>query len=307
MSSQCSSIKSRKYAALRCPNPATRGDFCAKHCKSKIVWVSTIPKPTPFTRSQKSAADKIHEFWKIHGRRRALRIHGPTLFSPELSHNDRDIYTFDSITTIPFTYHFSYTDTSKKSWTFDLRFLTQLLQYGKEMRNPFSQELIQDSVLQRLQARTESLRKRGLAIVYAEATGLTPEQLWNQKVLDVFLRISSLGYGVNMLWYESMTVRQHKEFYLCLYDMFYSLMPFVRERVVPSYKSVRTPLFRWTPSQLDIEIHDIRWWRKQNLALMNAFFVRGQDRDTQGCGALYILTGLARIHPRVAETFPWLL
>ena len=307
MSSQCSSIKSRKYSTLRCPNPPTRGNFCAKHCKSQILWVSTEPKPTPFTRRQKAAADKIHSFWKFHGRRRARKIHGPTLFSSSLSHNDKDIYTFDSITTIPFTYHFSYIDTSKKAWTFDLRFLTQLLQYGKELRNPFSQELIPDLAIQRIQAMTESLRKRGVPIVYAEATGLTPEQLWNQKVLDVFLRISSLGYGVNMLWYESMLVNHHKEFYVRLYDMWHTLYHSEKERIVPAYKSVRTPLFRWTPSQLDKEIHDIRWWRKQNLALMNAFFVRGQDRATQGCGALYILSCLARTLPRVAESFPWLL
>jgi hypothetical protein len=307
MSSQCASIKSRKHSALRCPNPATRGDFCAKHCKSKVAWVSTAPQPPPFTRRQKAAADKIHKFWKFHGRRKARKIHGPTLFSPSLSHNDKDIYTFDSITTIPFTYHFSYIDTSNKVWTFDIRFLTQLLQYGKELRNPFSQELIQESVLQRLQARAESLRKRAVPILYAEATGLTPEQLWNQKVLDVFLRMSSLGYGVNMLWYESMTVRHHKDFYIRLYDMWHTLYSAEKERIVPGYKSARTQLFRWTPSQLDMEIHDIRWWRKQNLALMNAFFVRGQDRATQGCGALYILTSLARTHPRVAEAFPWLL
>ena len=89
--------------------------------------------------------------------------------------------------------------------------------------------------------------------------------------------------------------------------MWHTLYSAEKERIVPGYKSARTQLFRWTPSQLDMEIHDIRWWRKQNLALMNAFFVRGQDRATQGCGALYILTSLARTHPRVAEAFPWLL
>ena len=148
---KCISIKSRKYSEFRCPNPATRGEFCAKHCKAKLVWVSRVPLPRPFTRRQKMAAEKIARFYIFHGRLRARRIHGPTLYLPELSHNDRDIYTFDTIAKIPFMYHFSFIDEKKHVWTFDLRFLLQLLQYGNQLKNPFSQELIHENVILRLQ------------------------------------------------------------------------------------------------------------------------------------------------------------
>jgi hypothetical protein len=65
-------------------------------------------------------------------------------------------------------------------------------------------------------------------------------------------------------------------------------------------------LFKWFPEQVEFRGFELKWWRKQNLALMNAFLSRGQDKDTLGCGALYVLTALAQTHPRAAEAFPWL-
>jgi hypothetical protein len=139
---------------------------------------------------------------------------------------------------------------------------------------------------------------------------LTPEQMWNQKVMDVFLKLTSLGYGVNMIWYETMSIMQHQYFYRKLYFLWNFDLRLSKEQkdvIVPGHMSGRTVLFKWTPQQLIGEFHDIRWWRKNNLALMNSFLSRGQDRATQGCGALYILTSLANVSPMAGEAFPWLV
>ena len=306
----CRSIKSKKHSTLRCPNHAVKDEFCAKHKRTRIVWASAAPAKAPFTRRQKAAADKIHRFWLRYGRIRSRRIHGPTLFALAISCNDKDVYSFDPISDIPFTYHFSYLDSKAIPWTFDLRFLLQLMQYGKELINPFNQELIGGATLQRLELLAQALRKRNIPVVYAEADGLTPEQIWNQKVLDVFLRINTLGYGINMIWFENMTAAQHQDFYTNIYDMWNSLLgltPAEKERIVPGHRSGRTQLFRWTPGALGDQFHDARWWRKQSLAVMNGFLSRGQDRVTQSTGALYILKALANSCRSFADAFPYLL
>ena len=307
MPSQCVSIKSKKHSTIRCPNPATRGEFCAKHIKSQVRWASNKP---PLTRRQTSAAITIQKFWICNGRPKARRIHGPSLYSPEMSHNDKDIYSYDPIQTIPFTYHFSYIDGHNNCWTFDLRFLLQLLHYGKELKNPYSQENLSEATMNRLQLLAQKLRRKGIPVIYTDTNELTPEQIWNQKVLDVFLRLTTLGYGVNIIWFESMTRSQHHTFYTRLWYMWNGQLRLTgqeRDRIVPGHNSQRTPLFRSTPNVLAHEAHDIRWWRKTTLSLMNAFLTRGQDRDTQGCGALYILTAMANAYPRAGEGFPWLL
>ena len=318
---QCASIKSKKYSHLRCPNQVKEGgsaaaagavqNFCAKHCKTKILWVNTAQQPPrpPLTRKQKVAVDKIHRFWILKGRAAARRTHGPALYDANISNNSTDIYTLDKIQSIPFTYHYSYLDEHSRVWTFDLRFLMHLLQYGN-LKNPYTQDPIPEKVLQRLQRRSEQLRAQKVPIVYMDDTTLTPDQIWNQKVMDVFLKLTSLGYGVNMIWYESMGLAHHVAFYRKLYNLWnfdLRLSKAQKDTIVPGHMAGRTILFKWSPQQTVEDAHDIRWWRKHNLALMNSFFVRGQDRATQGCGALYILTGLANVHPRVAEAFPWLV
>jgi len=250
------------------------------------------------------------KFWILHGRRKLRRKLGPSLFLSSLSHNDKDIYTFESISTIPLAYHFSFIDLKGHVWTFDLRFLIQLLQYGKELINPFSQELIPEILIQRLQQRSQNLRKHGIPIVYVEKDVLTSEQIWNQKVLDVFLKLTSLGYGVNLLWFETMSAKSHQTFYSKLYDLWNitaGLTPEDKERIVPGHASGRSPLFRWNPTVLQNQVHELKWWRKQNLSLMNTFVSRATDRTVQSCGALYVLTAFAQTHPKIAEVYPWLV
>lgn len=306
---QCRSIKSKKNKHLRCPNPATqgKGEWCAKHVRSMIHWESDKPG---FTKKQITAAQTIFKFWIRFGRPSLYKKLGPAVFCPELSHNDKDIYTYESITKIPLTYHFSYKDNQTHIWTFDLRFLTQLLQYEGEIKNPFSQSLIPQDVLDRLQKRTEHLRKKGKAILYTESDELTPEQIWNQKVLDVFLKLTSLGYGCNVAWFETLTVKGHYLFYSRLFNLWnvhLGLTQTEKERIVPGHASGRNPLFRWFPEDLAVQFHDIKWWRKNTLTLMTTFLTRSTDKTTQGCGALYILTALAQTHPRVAESYPYLI
>ena len=306
MSTQCISIKSKKYSSLRCPNTSSRGDFCAKHCKTKIIWVSNVK---PFTKRQKEAAKKIFSFFVNHWRRKARRSRGLLLYAPAKSDNNIDIYTLDPISTIPFTYHFSYLDSSKKAWTFDLRFLLQLLQHGSDLKNPFTQDLIEDPIVKRLQQRSKILISQRIPIIYTDQGGLTPEQLWNQKVLDVFLTLNTLGYGANMIWFESMGRLQHLRFYTRLYEMWNEsgMQNSEKERIVPGYTAAESPLFRWTPEIISGQNRDIKWWRKQSLALMNAFLTRGQDRTNQTSGALYILTALVYVIPKAAEAYPWLV
>jgi hypothetical protein len=308
---QCKSIKSKKNKHLRCPNPVKGTDgWCAKHKKSQIIWSPTGDSKPPFTKSQQSAAIRLQKWWMIHGRLRLRRSLGPATFCLECAHNDKDIYTYEPLNTIPLTYRFSYSDSQKLVWMFDIRFLLQMMQYGNEFKNPFTQDLLLPQTIERLQTRTAVLRKRGQPIIYLESDELTPEQIWNQKVLDVFLKLSALGYSANVLWFESLTTKGHQIFYTRLYNLWNSLLGLTaadRERIIPGHNSGRNPLFRFFPEDLGSEIHELKWWRKQTLILMGAFLNRGTDKQTQGCGALYLLTALAQTHPRCAESYPWLV
>ena len=237
------------------------------------------------------------------------KLQGPATFVPEAAHNEKDIYSYDPIATIPRLYRFSYVDTNQHCWLFDLRFLLQLLQYGSELKNPFTQALVDTATTERLDCFTMKLRKRSIPIVYLDADELTPEQIWNQKVLDVFLKLNALGYGANLLWFETMTHRMHEHFYTRLFDLWANLglSEDAKEKIVNGHASGRSPLFRWNPMAICGRGLEIKWWRKQNLMLMKAFLSRAEDRENQSTGALYVLTALANTHPACAQAFGWLV
>lgn len=307
----CISIKSKKHPDLKCSLPATKGEFCCRHWKSKIVWQSKtpVPVPKPFNKKQKAALGILKTSFLPRFRLYLRRAHGPAFFVPDLAHNDRDLYSLEPLSSIPSVYRFSFADDEKRLWMFDLRFLLNMLQYGNQISNPYTQVNLKEPLLQKLQKRSEHLTRRKIPVLYTEPEGLTGQQIWNQKVLDVFLKLQSLGFGANVLWFETLSVRGHELFYRRLYNLWHFHLHLTeedRDRIVPGHNAGRNPLFKWNPDHLDGRASDIKWWRKQTLQLMNAFLSRGQDRDTQGCGALYILTALAQTHPRAAEAFPWL-
>jgi len=313
MESTCLSIKSKKHPDQRCASKATHGNFCSRHQKSKVLWTATTLRTSSpnhlMTRKQRVAIEKIYRFWVSYGRRKIRNIHGPSTFISEISQNDTDLTTLEPISSIPLRYRFSYSDTNNHIWTFDLRFLVQMMHYGNEMKNPYTQDNLERPVVERLQAMTQSLIRHKLPVLYSNDTILTPEQAWNQKVLDVFLKLNSLGYAVNLIWFEGMTVAQHHSFYTILYTMWtsdFALRAQEKENLVSGYNSGRNPLFRWTPQVIVGKVNTLKWWRKNNLGLMNAFITRAKDRALQNCSALYVLTALVESVPAARESFPWL-
>jgi hypothetical protein len=234
---------------------------------------------------------------------------GPCTFVPAEAENESDLLTLDSTSQIPLTYRFSYIDLHNV-WLFDIRFFVQLLHHGSELKNPFNQTPLTQTIIGHIQKRIEILRARGQPVIYVEEGELTPEQIWNQKVLDIFLKMNSLGFPVNLVWFDMMTVKTHERFYTRLYNLWnhhLQISDEQKETMVPGHLAGRAPLFRWTPEHITSRPQELKWWRKQSLGLMKAFLTRGQDTVTQNSNVLTILTALASCHRFVAEAFPWLV
>ena len=305
MQALCISVKSKKDTNTQCDRPATKGTFCSIHhrCKNKIVWVKPL---TMLTRAQKTYGKKVLTFLQKVTALNLIRRHGLAYFIPKESNNDTDIYTLDSVSTIPHTYRFSYVDSHNNLWLFDSRFLMVSMQYERSVLNPFTQEEIPSHALNRLQLQSDFLQKHSLPMVYVTEDTLTPEQRWNQKVLDVFLRIRIHGYGVNVIWFESLTITRHINFYTRLYDLWNNELHLTeqdKERIVPDHKKL---IFSIHPDKVMYHSHTLKWWMKHNLSLMHTLVSASPEKGNRGCGALYILTALARVNPDVAVIYPWL-
>jgi hypothetical protein len=186
----------------------------------------------------------------------------------------------------------------------------QSMNGGDPLKNPYSQEDFPVKAIERLHTLTQLLAIHKIPCMYTASNILTPEQIWNQKVLDVFLKFGALGYGVNISWFDSLDANGHLIFYRTMYRLWHynaALTDVARGLIVPGFRSGRNPLFRWHPTAMSEQTHELKWWRKSTLGLMHTFLTRSSDRAYQGCGALYILKAFANAHQSVAEAYPWLL
>jgi hypothetical protein len=223
-----------------------------------------------------------------------------------LSQNTTEVYSLDPNQTIPRVFLFTFADASKTIWTFDIRSLSHLLTEGTEPQNPYTRQTILPSTLKKIHERLLWLRKRKYPILHMTGENLTQEQVWNQKVLDVFFKMDALGYRASCRWFEGMRRDEHEIFYARLYRLWtyqLGLTQAEKDAILPGTMK----LFKQTPERVVNANHDIRWWRRNNLNMILEFLTRGTTKSQQSLGALYVLMGLVQAVPEAAEAYPWIL
>lgn len=306
---KCQSIKSRKHKNAPCTSVATHGDFCSRHGKNPIRYIKPTTSIFPnriLTRSDTIAVLRIQKFWIKWAAQQRYKRQGPAMNNFEVSQNQTEIYSLDTIQSIPKVFFFSFADMSKTIWSFDIRSLSHLLTEGTEPVNPYTRQMILPSTLKKIHERLQWLRKRKYPILHMTGENLTQEQIWNQKVLDVFFKMDALGYRASCRWFEDMEREDHELFFARMYRLWtYQLGLTVSEKeaILPGPGK----LFKQTPDKTIRSNHDIRWWRRSNLNMIVEFLIRGTTKSHQALGALYVLMALVQVVPEAAEAYPWIL
>lgn len=261
------------------------------------------------TRSGYQAVFRVQHFWRKWIARQRFRRQGPAANFHDVASNQTEVYSLDSIGSIPRSFFFSFADEKKNIWVFDIRSLSHLVTEGNEIVNPYTRVLLESSTLQKIHQRIVWLRERKFPILYATGENMTQEQIWNQKVLDVFFKMEALGYRASCRWFDEMTFTDHLMFYrrlhrLWMYQLGLSNME--KEAIIPGHNSGQTKLFRHAPDRIESQNHDLRWWRRANLNLILEFLSRSPQKSQQSLGALYILMALVQIVPEASDAYPWI-
>lgn len=307
---RCANIKSKKHPDRQCAAIAIDGDFCTRHCKRPHRYVaSTESYPSYPTRSFQAAANKIQSWWRFYSPLLFFRKKGPAFNCKDLAQNQTEVYTMESIKKIPSLFFFSYPDKNKHIWVFDLRSLSHLLSQGISIINPYTREEISTEAVHTIRERLSVLRKQKYPVLYIQDDQLSPEQIWNQHVLDVFMKLEALGYSAATQWYNDLSLDDHISLYTMLFQLWgwrLGLTNIDRENIVPGHTHPETRLFRWNPEAIQRERRTLKWWKKHNLFLMLQFITRSVDKQKQSLGALYVVMGLVSVSEAAAEAYPWI-
>lgn len=305
---RCANIKSRKTPDAQCSLNATYGDYCSRHWKHPHRFISkdSVREFIP-TRSLQAAAGRIQVWWRRLTPWLEIQHHGPGLRMRSKSCNDTELYTLDPVEQIPALYYFSTVGSKGSLWSFDIRSLGQLIAKGTLRENPYTREAFSPATQAKIQKRLLWLRKRKYTILYPQGADLTADQLWRQRVLDVFMRIEAFGFHASCEWFHEMSVADHQKFYATLFSLWYSRLGLTmaqREAIVPHSESAAHKLFRFLPEQA--RRHSKTWWERCNLAIIEALVSRSPDKEQQRLGAVYVLMGLVAVCDAAADSFPWL-
>jgi hypothetical protein len=180
---------------------------------------------------------------------------------------------------------------------------------GFASMNPYTREPLPAEALARLQARVAWLRARRFQIQHIVTDVLTPEQLWNQRVLDVFLKIEALGYYANADWFHALPQLHLMVLYKrlgALWEWRLGLTPLQREAIVPGHAdSGERRLFKFVAE--DHFEKPRGWWARQVLSVTEAFVGRAVEAEQRKLGAMYVLMGLVQVSRTAAVALPWVL
>lgn len=305
---RCQNIKSRKNPDVQCPFSAIHGDYCARHYKNPNAWVPRAPAAIASVNAS-AAASRLQRAWRRAAPLLSWKQQGPAANDLSVATNDKELYSFEPVSKIPRPYLFSFADERKNIWIFDIRTLVHYMGAGTPSQNPYTREQLSEKVMARLHARIAWLRSRKYQIVHVNTDVLTPEQLWNQKILDSFLKIEALGYYVNSDWFRAMRLYDHQAFYQKMFNLWewrLGLSNADKERVVPGHMAAGARrLFKFTP---DVnQDRDRGWWERNNLSLIESFIGRAADKEQQKLGAMYILMGLVQVSRPAAAALPWVV
>jgi len=308
---QCANIKSKKHPDVQCKYTASDGEFCSRHIKNPSRFQeakSLIIKPS--SKKQIQAAKIIQNMWRSRVGFLRFSNQGPLTACPELSDNKTDVCTLDSVTTIPLLYRWSYADSKKHLWLFDIRSLSMMRSQDTKIHvaNPYTREALSSKDLDSFLKRCKQLRSHKYCLLHVNDIDLSPEQLWYQTLLDLSMKYDSLGYHLSLEWLDKINVAECYILYYELWDLWsyrLQLPDNLKQQVVPDWNREETLLFKWRPSEVQNR-RDRTWWQKNIITLLDRV-VCARDKEHRTLGALYGMTAFALACPKVRDAYPWLV
>lgn len=306
----CVNIKSKKHPDVRCPNRATQGEYCGLHNKHPTRFIPKTPTLPPQKATQYSA-QVIQRAWRKYCPLLRYKHQGPAANDPSFSTCDSDIYTFDPIANVPMVYRWSYADSHKNIWLFDIRSLWMMYEKEdtNEFLNPYTRELIPTAAQESFRRRCSALRTHKYILVHSDTHELTPDQLWQQRILDVILRLDHLGYHTCVSWFEGLSLQKLSDFYSIMHQIWYTphLTPSsIRKEIVPNLETREKSIFQ--KPALSYRSHtEKRWWQKLLLDTIETLITSSPKKDVQTQGAILVIRAYAFVSLEVRRSYHWLL
>lgn len=250
------------------------------------------------TKIQKRIKDRIY--------RKKIITQGIGIIDKSKCVNFEDFYTFENINDLDDIYFFSY-EKNNKIFFFDIRSFRKLLKHTRI--NPYTQEEIPEYAIRSYIKRRFELKKQKISLKVENEYEMTPDQLFNARVLEVFQKIDALNIvagGVDIKWFTDLNSPQLKMYYRILEDIWNyraDLNEESKKLIVPNNN-----VFRIHVNNVNAISNSFK--RKLQYILLdniNKLVSSSPDEIHRGTGGYFVLTGLVEISHSCAMALPWLI
>ena len=241
------------------------------------------------------------------------KLKGPCLFRTCV--NETDFYTFEEKMNINYNYLFSFEDENKSIYFFDIRSFKLLIDnkssYDNKIINPYNRIPISYDIINKYNILIKYLIKNNISIVF-EPEILSDEQIFNQKIIQIFQKIDSFGYNTSIEWFGHLSCLQLRKMWLHLEDIWNyrsnlsqiqknNIIQSIKPQPFSKFKLINTNYFYISNKLLDKK-------KLQNTILddINIFLTSGKDYESSNIGCLYVLTALSLVSKECIDSMPWL-
>ena len=243
-----------------------------------------------------------------------LNYFGPAYYNQKISNNSFDFFSYQDINLIPLEFLFSYKDIDNFVYTFDIRSLDKLFSSGSK-ENPFNRQLLPQRVIEIVQKRIHQLKnetlkkKRNLqdsVISLKKKKCNSSEEMIaiKTRAVDIFQRMDQLDQYTNVSWFCDLNLKQLKNFYRFLEDIWNyrtQISSEQKKRISKNGDVCAIPVYKILRIKKITELQTII------LDQIELLVTGGETREEQILGCLYVLTAFAETSPKIAECLPWLI
>lgn len=287
------------------------GITSSQRIKKKIEQILRLKIETKTQRHSILNSESIQKIIKIQSLVRRyiimskLEYFGPYYFNSNLSNNSFDFFTYQDIKLIPLQYLISYKDRDNFVYTFDIRSLDKLFQSDSN-ENPFNRQPFPERVIKIVSKRISNLEPIIQEVKTKKRKTRNGEDTINVKTraVDLFQKMDKLDQYTNVNWFCDLNLRQLKNFYRFLEDIWNYRTQITSEQKKKISKDGDVCSI---PIPHILKIKKLSDLQEIILDQIELLITGGETRDEQILGCLYVLTAFAETSPKIAECLPWLV
>lgn len=232
--------------------------------------------------------------------KRVKSLQGPAQYNPKCCVNEEDILTFDTISSIPSQYLFSFRDYDSFVYGFDIRSINEILK--RDSKNPYNRSKFNQDIINNACQLIRLLTILGIDVSIQQEDITDPHLQMKQRVIDIFQKMDSLDQYTNPEWFLSLRNYELANYYKEAEDVWNYRLGLTDQ----TKRKIYPPTGKVFPISVSVVKHKTDVLELQNICLdfMEKLITSASKHDDKVNGCIYALLGLVIVSPGAAEALP---